>query len=362
MDAYSSRYLDHAVAAFVEDTGEVSGIAALGDGNINDTFLISFKNRSSLVLQRLNSSVFPDPQRVAGNAARLSCHLNAEISAGSMLDSAVYRFPETVQSVDGADWYQDGIQDIWRCQTFIDNSISLQNVTNDDQPFEAGRLLGYFHRIFASFDHRILQTPLPGFHDLKRYRQAYIEAVRIHRRTVSSDLEYCRTMVELRLDNKTVNELAVVEGIENNVIHGDPKCDNFLFDAGSNRAVSLIDLDTTAPGLTAVDIGDCLRSFCNPGGEKTRSAVSFNIDICRKLIDGYQSAVVMTPAECSLIYHGARLMIYELGLRFFTDYLENDRYFKVTDEEENLRRAIVQFRLLESLEAQRRTVESIAGC
>lgn len=355
-----STTLETAVAVFVKDSGEITGIGPLGDGNINDTYLVTLKSSPSLVLQRMNSSVFPDPKGVAENTARITRHLQSEISADSE-PNAAYRFPESVQTIDQKHWFQDREEEIWRCQAFVENSTSLKRVTAGSQPYEAGRLLGFFHRTLASFDRRTLHIPLPGFHDLKQYRQKYIDAVRVQVRTASAEFDYCRSMVEQRLEIKTLNELAAAAGVELRVIHGDPKFDNFLFDAELKRAVSLIDLDTTAPGLTSVDIGDCLRSFCNPGGEKSTKTVSFDIDMCRKLIEGYQSAMEMTPAEGSLIYHGGRLMIYELGLRFFTDYLENDRYFKVADKEENLRRAVVQFNLLESLEAQRSAVEAIVG-
>ena len=145
------------------------------------------------------------------------------------------------------------------------------------------------------------------------------------------------------------------------MIHGDPKCDNFLFDRDSGRARSLIDLDTVSRGLLAVDIGDCLRSFCNPAGEKARSDVGFDMQICARLLHGYFQSFAPMRTERELFYHGVRLLTYELGLRFFTDHLNGDRYFKITRDGENLQRAWVQFKLLESIEAQRSAIEKAAG-
>jgi hypothetical protein len=347
---------DSAIAAFVADTSTVAGVRSLGDGNINDTYLVICRPGPSLALQRINASVFPDPKGVVGNGAVVSRHLNLRGQA------AVYRFPETVQTFDGCDWYEDADGEIWRCQTFIEHAVSLRSGISSRHAYEAGCLLGYFHRTLAGLDQRALCTPLPGFHDLSGYRQAYIDVLGMHQRAVSLDLDYCRSIAEQRLEDATLSDLAEAEGIGSRVIHGDPKYDNFLFDTETDRVVSLIDLDTTAPGLAAVDLGDCLRSFCNPGGERGVGGVSFDIDTCRELIGGYRSALITEPAERHLIYHAVRLMTYELGLRFFTDYLDDNRYFKMAGEAENLHRACVQFRLLENIEARRGDIEAIAGC
>ena len=125
--------------------------------------------------------------------------------------------------------------------------------------------------------------------------------------------------------------------------------------------MALIDLDTVSRGLLVVDIGDCLRSFCNPAGEKAYSAIFFDIHICDQLLNSYLHTFDLSHMERSLIYHGVRLLTYELGLRFFTDHLNDDRYFKITRKGENLQRAHVQFKLLESIEKQRMEIEKSAG-
>ena len=123
----------------------------------------------------------------------------------------------------------------------------------------------------------------------------------------------------------------------------------------------MIDLDTVSAGPVVQDLGDCLRSVCNPAGEKSRFGVSFDVDLCRLLLGGYRQYGVLSEAEANLIFHSVRLLTYELGVRFLTDYLENDRYFKVVDKRENLLRAVVQFTLLESIEEQREIIETIAA-
>ena len=168
-------------------------------------------------------------------------------------------------------------------------------------------------------------------------------------------------MIDDRLNISALEELIEEDEIRRRVIHGDPKCDNFLFDRRSGRALALIDLDTVSRGLVTVDIGDCLRSFCNPAGEKAHSAISFDISICEQLLQSYLQTFNLSHTERGLIYHGVRLLTYELGLRFFTDHLNDDRYFKITRKEENLQRAHVQSKLLESIEKQRSKIEQSAG-
>ncbi|RPI33795.1 MAG: aminoglycoside phosphotransferase, partial [Nitrospiraceae bacterium] len=145
--------------------------------------------------------------------------------------------------------------------------------------------------------------------------------------------------------------------------HGDPKVNNILMDNATGQAVSIVDLDTVKPGLVHYDIGDCLRSGCNPLGEETEEweAVQFNPDLCRSILQGYipMAREFLTENDFAYLFDAIRLIAFELGLRFFTDYLEGDVYFKVNRPDHNLARALVQFRLAESIESQEAAVRSI---
>lgn len=359
-DALSRSGLFTTISAFVPDPEQIQTIEPLGDGNINATYLVSFSQRPSLVVQRLNGSVFPDPEGVVRNAALLTSHLNEKSSAASGHCRA-YRFAEAVEIRDGKRWFEDQRGNVWRCLSFIDNTHSSPRVTRSEQPLEAGRLLGCFHGLLEDFDSSVLVDPLPGFHDLQSYKNAYQDSVKSHHRSESSVFQYCRKMIEERLDQKTLEQCTPALQSPTRVIHGDPKCDNFLFDCDSGRARSLIDLDTVSRGLLAVDIGDCLRSFCNPAGEKARAGVNFDMQICERLLEGYFQSFAPKPTERELFYHGVHLLTYELGLRFFTDHLNGDRYFRISREGENLHRAQVQLKLLESIETQRAAIEKAAG-
>jgi Ser/Thr protein kinase RdoA (MazF antagonist) len=146
-------------------------------------------------------------------------------------------------------------------------------------------------------------------------------------------------------------------------IHGDPKVNNVLIDMATNQAVSIVDLDTVKPGLVHYDIGDCLRSCCNPLGEEAGQweAVRFEPDLCRTILDGYLSsaAAFLKEYDYDYLYDAVRLIAFELGLRFFTDYLEGNVYFKVGHAEHNLARALVQFKLTESIESREESLRTM---
>jgi Ser/Thr protein kinase RdoA (MazF antagonist) len=146
-------------------------------------------------------------------------------------------------------------------------------------------------------------------------------------------------------------------------MHGDPKINNIMFDTATQQAVSVVDLDTVKPGLVHYDIGDCLRSGCNPAGEETEqcSSVYFDTDLCQGILQGYLSVAkaFLTENDYTYMYDAIRLITFELGLRFFADYLEGNVYFKVKHPEHNLARALVQFKLTESIESQETKIRFI---
>lgn len=154
--------------------------------------------------------------------------------------------------------------------------------------------------------------------------------------------------------------------IPERVVHGDPKLDNLLFDAEGRRALAMIDLDTVQPGLTLHDIGDCLRSCCNRRGEFTsESHVAFDLDVCRPLLRAYadQTRELLVPAELALLFDAIRLIPFELGLRFLTDHLQGNRWFRVSAPGQNLAKARVQFALVTDIERKEGEIRAIiAAC
>jgi Ser/Thr protein kinase RdoA (MazF antagonist) len=180
----------------------------------------------------------------------------------------------------------------------------------------------------------------------------------------SAEVVHCLKFVAERRSWATVLEDAKERGeLPLRTIHGDPKINNVLIDTTTQQAISLIDLDTIKPGLIHYDIGDCLRSGCNPAGEETVDweAVHFESELGQAMLQGYLDSAqdFLTDHDYKYIYDSLRLLAFELGLRFFTDYLNGSVYFKTKYPEHNLLRALVQFRLAESIESQERTIGNI---
>lgn len=357
----SSSHLRSVLSGFFGERQRIGAIEGLGDGNINDTYLVTLDRRPSVVLQRLNGSVFPDPACVADNVALVGAYLGAQLSVNKA-GCRTCRFIETLHSLEGSNYVKDQRGDVWRCLSYIDNGVVHPQAGDPQQAHEAGKVLGCFHALLEDFDTSLLCDPLPGFHDWESYKEYYLASNSSTRRLRGPESDYCRKVIEERLDTPPLEEIAGPGLTSNRAVHGDPKCDNFLVNKATGTGVSLIDLDTVSSGLLAMDLGDCLRSFCNPAGEKATSKVSFDVEVAARLLAGYRLITPLNKVDRYLVYHGVRLLTLELGLRFFTDYLNGDRYFKVTQPGDNLLRARVQLDLLLSIEEQRAALEQAAGC
>lgn len=335
-------------------------VSTLGEGNINDTYLVEFSDGDPVVLQRINGIVFPDPVRVADNVQLVTEHIREQ---RAVTDSA-RRSLCVIASRNGKSCYVDGDGHVWRMVDYLANTECFPSVRSASQAYEGGSMLGWFHHQLDDLKPELLLDPLPGFHDLPAYCRHFKQARSAHRRKLTTDLNYCCREADKRLADGGLLHAALRSGkTSTRVIHGDPKIGNILFDKDTRRAVALIDLDTVSMGILQYDIGDCLRSYCNVMGEDPSDPddVVFDLDICKSMLTGYTASGASLPAsERELVFQGVRLLTYELALRFLTDYLNNDQYFKVSDEDENLRRALVQFFLLNSIEKQRQAIEKIA--
>lgn len=345
---------------FVAEEGHLC-IRPLGDGLINDTFLVTVEQPSEerFVLQRINRRVFPEPGLIMENLRVLLDHVRA--LQAETENSRDLKFPEIRVTREGLDFWTDPEGDFWRALGFIADTRSHNNVQDAAQAEEVGYALGRFHALTSDLDPGSLHDTLPGFHVAPGYLARFD---RVMARGLgfpeTAELRFARDFVEARRPVFAVLEQAE---LPRRVIHGDPKLNNVLFDAGSGRAASLIDLDTVKPGLVHYDLGDCLRSCCNRSGEAADDAskVTFDLDICRAILRAYfaETGDFLTEIERHYLYDAVRLLPLELGLRFLTDHLEGDRYFKVAQPGQNLERALVQFRLAETVEAREKFIRKL---
>lgn len=357
------------IAALFAPQGEIAAIAPYGNGNVNDTYLVRPALGQPFILQQLNGRVFQDPAAIMHNLRQVSGHL-AAAHRTSRRSSSCWRVIEPLATCTGADYHTDTRGGCWRALSYIDNAVAFDTIQSTAHGREIGFALGLFQRQLADLDPTQLHDTLPGFHITPRYLAEFEAAWASAPPKMTPEIAYGRTFIDNAAPRATVLEAARAEGrIRERIIHGDPKVANILLDRASGQAVALIDLDTVKPGLPHYDIGDCLRSACNPLGEEATepTAVRFDLDLCQAILTGYltEAGAFLNPEEIALFPDAAWLIAFELGLRFFTDQLRGNIYFKVQSPEQNLHRALVQFHLAESIASQlapfRRLVAGLAG-
>lgn len=321
----------------------IQAVTPLGNGLINDTFLVKTAT-AGFVLQRINAGVFPEPRLVIHNLAELSRHIRQKPR-----DSVKLSIPALLPTHTGGAFYRDDEQQVWRGLQLIRPAESREQIHTDAEAAQVGFALAHFHRLCSDLPAESLYDTLPGFHVtpayFQRYRQLLAEPL-----TVEQDLDFarCRAFIQARQDRIAVLELAKQRGdLRGRVIHGDPKLNNFLFQPGRDRIISLIDLDTVKPGLLHYDIGDCIRSCC-----RNRPDNSFNLTRCRIILQNYlrEAGDFFTANDYDYLYAAIWLIPFELGLRFFSDYLSGNPYFKVREPRQNLIRALAQFAFCDSIE------------
>jgi Ser/Thr protein kinase RdoA (MazF antagonist) len=365
-----------AVAAAFDLPADVTSITPLGNGNVNDTYLVQ-AGRQHYVLQRLNTKVFRQPELVMANLQVLGRHVQGRLQADQdaaaegLLAGRRWELPRLICTRDGAKaWHCCSSGGFWRTTTFVADARSVDVIEDRQQAHELGWGLGLFHQLISDLPVEQLADTLEGFHITPRYLEAYHRAL-VNTSMPSTPLaQECLAFIRDREAFTSLLEDAKARGeLPLRPIHGDPKINNMLLDSGNGAAIALIDLDTVKPGLIHYDIGDCLRSCCNRLGEETTAfeAVHFDLDLAAAILEGYLGVAsgFLLPAERRYIPDAAKLISFELGLRFFADYLAGSTYFKASHPEHNLHRAVVQFRLTASIEAQdadlRALVQQLSG-
>lgn len=364
-----------AIAARFAPGGRILDLRPYGRGNINDTFLVtgggvslSAASDSSekwhFILQRLNLRVFRRPELIMANLATVAEHLQKRLENEPLPAGRRWVVPRVLRAKDGQDHFIDWHGSFWRALSFIDNARTLDILDNIHQAQEVGYALGLFHRLLCDLPPDRLAETLPGFHVTPLYLRHFDEVVAHCHPPFSPEAAWCLKFIEERRALASVLEDAKARGkLRLRPIHGDPKVNNVMLDTATGRAVGMIDLDTVQPGLVHYDLGDCLRSGANPLGEEPPDwqQVRFDPDLGRAILAGYLSQAVdfLSGHDWEFLFEAIRLIPFELGLRFFTDYLEGNVYFKTAHPEHNLRRALVQFRLTESIEAQEGAIRAI---
>ncbi|RMG66960.1 MAG: aminoglycoside phosphotransferase family protein [Bacteroidetes bacterium] len=343
--------LPDVLAAYGLPAGHVS-VTPLAGGHINDTLRVS-AGTQDYVLQRLNTEVFRAPLAVCRNIDAVCARLAEELAD---VPDRTRRMLTPVAGRDGQNWQVDAGGNYWRLWHYVTGSRSQEVVDSPALAEAGGRAFGRFLRQLSSLDPATLADTIPYFHDAARRRAALAQAeaaAPADRRAAAAEPLAAAAAFAWIPDHLQALQ---AEGLPLRVTHNDTKISNVLFDRHTGEALCVIDLDTVMPGTVLYDYGDMVRSFVSPVGEDHPDLDQIAVDPARleALHRGFMAEAgdFLTPLERRELYFGGQLMTYIMGVRFLTDYLAGNVYYKVAYPTHNLVRARNQFRLLDLLTAQ----------
>ena len=340
--------------------GAVQSVATLGEGFINDTYIVTTE-RARYVLQRKNRNVFTDIPAMMRNIEGVTSFLREKVRrAGGDPRREVMT---VIPTHDGALYYEDAAGDYWAATLFIEDSVTCQSASTPELARCGGEGIGRFQRMLADYGEPLADI-LPGFHDIRsRFRQwddALARDAAGRRASVAREIEW----IECRRDEMLRFWQRVETGeIPRRVTHNDTKMSNVLIDNATGDAVCVIDRDTVMPGLAAFDFGDSIRAGASTGAEDETdlTKVHFSVPLFKAYTEGFlgEAGKALTETEIRTLPDGAKLMTFEVGIRFLADYLNGDVYFKTKYPQHNLDRARNQFHLVAEMEAKRDETQTV---
>ena len=334
------------------------GATRYGQGHINDTFCVVCQSQEGdairFILQGLSSAAFPHPEELMENFIGITSYLRDKVIAagGDPLRETL----SLVKTKDGKDYYVDSNGKVWRLTPFIENTDCYQSAT--PELFEASaRAFGRFQYMLQGYPAETLHETIVNFHNTEDRFAKFEAALTADKHDRAKDVQAeIRFVLDRKADCSVAMEALRTGKLPLRVTHNDTKLNNILIDRDTKEGICVIDLDTTMPGLSINDFGDSIRFGANHSkeDEKDLSKVNFDIELyeayARGFLQGAQGS--LTEAELEYMPWGARLMTLECGIRFLTDYLDGDHYFRIHYPEQNLDRCRTQFKLVKDMEEQ----------
>jgi len=348
----SKQDVQAAVRAFDID-GDFMSAAPYGSGHINDTYCAVFHRNSEAsryLLQRINHHIFKDPVVLMQNIERVTAHLAAQVAGHPDRNRRVLTLIPT--RADGP-LHIDEDGNYWRAYRFIENATTYNSVESPAQAYQAARAFGEFQRMLADLPAPRLHDTIPDFHNTPKRFAALERAIAAD---VAGRVSVAGPEIAFALARKSLSSVLLDAVLPERVTHNDTKINNVLLDDATGKGTCVIDLDTVMPGLAAYDFGDMVRTAtCTaPEDETDLSRVSMQFPLFEALARGYLSTAgeFLTRSEKEHLAVAGKVITFEIGTRFLTDYLSGDTYFKVHRQGHNLERCRSQFKLLESIEEQ----------
>jgi hypothetical protein len=326
-------------------------------GHINDTYLVRVGpagHTEAFVLQRINTVVFRDPDRLMENIVRITEHVAAKVAAAPPFDGRreVLRL---IPTREGRSFFRDSEGRLWRAYNSIGRTRTVDVVEGIEQAWNAAWAFGRFQEMLADLPEPRLHETIPHFHDTPHRFAAFLSAVETGSQSraaqAKAEIEFAAAREDM---TGLLTSALAADRIPERVTHNDTKINNVLFDTSTGEPVCVIDLDITMAGAAAYDFGDLVRTSTSRGAEDERDLrkVRFQLDLFEAVAAGFLEAArdFLTPLEVDSLVVGGKLITFETGLRFLTDFLEGDVYFKTARPAHNLDRARTQFELVRQLE------------
>ena len=353
MKPVTQELLRQAIDAFAFElpAGEAE---RFGAGHINDTFAVWSADRSRRwIVQRINTDTFTDPAGLMENITGVTAYLRRQIEARG--GDAGRETLNVIPTRDGRAYYTDPDGGAWRAYVFVEGTVCLQKVENERDFYTVAETFGHFQKQLAGYPAATLHETIARFHDTPNryanFEKALAADVMGRAREIGPEIAFIRAR---EADCRVLVDQLAAGVLPLRVTHNDTKLNNVLIDQTTGKGICVIDLDTVMPGLSAYDFGDSIRFGANDCAEDEpdQSKVHFSLHLYEVFARGYLTAAgaAMDEAERRSLPWGARLMTLECGIRFLTDYLEGDHYFKISRPAQNLDRARTQFTLVAGME------------
>lgn len=326
-------------------------VAPLGAGHINDSFKVK-ANQKEYVLQRINHAIFQNVSELQNNILRVTTHIRHKLEEKGVadIDSRVLTI---VEAKDGTLFHKDEDGNYWRMMIFINDSKSYDEI-NPELAYRAGLAFGEFQKMLSDLPGGPLFETIPDFHNMEFRLKQFREAVEANATNRVGEVQSLIDEIEKRADEMCQPEQLHREGkLPKRTNHCDTKVNNILFDS-NDEVLCVVDLDTVMPGYVLSDFGDFIRTGANTGAEDDKNLDNVGVDL--SIFEGYAKGYLqnaksfLTPIEIDNLAFGAKLLTYMQTVRFLTDYINGDTYYKIAYPEHNLVRTQAQFKLLQSLE------------
>ena len=344
--------------------GNIVNVEQFTAGLINATYLIETDKAEKYILQKINTFVFKNPAELMFNIVGVTKHITEKIKeAGGDYKRENLNF---LPCNSGEYFYLDENDGAWRMYIYVDEALTYNKPKDADIFRSAGRSFGRFMKLLDDYPAAILHETIKNFHYTPARYEKFLNAVDADirgRKAVCED--EIKFVTDRKADTHKLTDLITDGILPLRVTHNDTKLNNVLFDINTDKGLCIIDLDTIMPGLSLYDFGDSIRSGANKAAEDETdlSMVGIDLELFEVYVDGFlsETAESLRDAEIENLAFGAKLMTFECGIRFLTDYLEGDVYFRTTHPEHNIERARNQFKLVADMEAHMDEMNAIVA-